>query len=102
MGYNVRIVLIIRSIDDKKWSGGYVDITLPFVPFEGLEVNGDRWTTKPIKSISYNIKDQSFHCITEDKEFETDDFDFVDMDFLIKEAKKTGWQGFEEIYENAS
>ena len=102
MGYNVRIVLFIRSIDDKKWSGGYVDITLPFVPFEGLEVNGDRWTTKPIKSISYNIKDQSFHCITEDKEFETDDFDFVDMDFLIKRAKKTGWQGFEEIYENAS
>jgi len=102
MEFKVRIVLIIRSIDEKKWSGGYIDTMLPFVPFEGLEINGDRWGTKPIKSISYSIKDESFHCITEDKEFETDDFDFVDMDFLIKEAKKDGWQGFEKIYENPS
>ena len=46
MEYNVRIVLIIRSIDDKKWSAGQIDTTtLPYVPFEGLEVRGDRWFT---------------------------------------------------------
>ena len=50
----------------------------------------------------YNIKDKTFHRITEDKQFKADDFDFVDMDFLIKRAKKVGWQGFEEIYGNAS
>ncbi|WP_180138938.1 hypothetical protein [Desulfoluna butyratoxydans] len=105
MEYKVRIVLTIMSLDKKRWAGGYIDTTLPFVPFIGLSLWGEvgaRWQTKPIESISYNIEDQRFHCSTQEHEFESDDGDFVDIDFLIRSAKKHGWKGFEEIYENPS
>ena len=99
MEYKVRVALIIRSLDGLKWTSGHIDTTLPFAPFEGLVLKNQNWSTKPIERITFDVNSQSFHCITEDREHECDDFTLLDMEFLISEAKRDGWLGFENIYE---
>ncbi|RJQ58930.1 MAG: hypothetical protein C4530_09915 [Desulfobacteraceae bacterium] len=102
MEYKVRISLSISSIDGERFASGYMDKCIPFIPFIGLVLSGESWYTEPIESISYDIENQSFLCRTQQREHECDDGTFIDIDFLINDAKKHGWKGFETVFKTSS
>lgn len=96
MQYKVYINLTIRTLDGLKSSTGYKEITLPFVPFIGLQLSDRLGPSQPIASVTWSEKEQMFFCHIEDGESK-DTYPEIDFDFLVKNAKRSNWLGFDLV-----
>lgn len=57
-----------EDVDKKILTGLFVkELTLPFEPYIGLALVNGRFLTPPIKSVTFDLESDVFHC-----EFETD------------------------------
>lgn len=102
MSYKAKLILNIYNEDRTKCVSGVKEVEFPFAPYEGLEITV-KWTcTYKLKSVTWSIDEQYFHCIIEDQENDSIDDDAIlaspiTMDFLVSEARSCGWNGFEKI-----
>jgi len=99
MEYKVHFSLTIWSLERDKRVFGSKELSLPFVPFIGLRLQESYGASQPVVSISWNDDKKTFHCHIEDQGTEMDDGYDLNLDFLVKTAKKNGWSGFNETYE---
>lgn len=96
MEYQAVLTLNILSEDGTRCAVGQREITLPFPPYVGLEIT-EQWRFGfTLKSVIWSIDDQRFHCGIEERERDADDT-FLDMEFLISEAKECGFVGFKKV-----
>lgn len=96
MEYQSNIQLTILSQDGKQCVTGHREITLPFPPYVGLEMV-EQWTFQfTLESVIWSIDEQRFYCYIEEQERDVGDT-FLDMEFLINDAKSCGFVGFKKI-----
>ena len=95
MEYKVKLTLNIFSEDRHECVSGSREISLPFPPYEGLEITEEWSHTFTIKSVTWSIDEQCFHCYVEDQE-DLDDA-WINIEFLVDEARKFGWVGFDKV-----
>ena len=99
MEYKVKIVLTIFNLDKSKCTSGHRTITLPFAPYKGLKITEKQTVEYTLDSVVWSINEEYFYCNATDQESKADDGTFIDMGFLVDEAKSCGWSGFEKIIE---
>jgi len=95
MEYNVTIILNLYSKNRIQFSSGYREIKLPFVPFLGLSFLTGTMDFGQIERITWIESENRFNCSIDYESKGSDD----DLEFLIKMAKKEGYQAFDEIYD---
>ena len=104
MNHRARLILTIYDEDRTKCVSGIKEVEFPFAPYEGLEITV-KWTcTYKLKSVTWSIDEEYFHCLIEDQEnYSIEDDGLlaspITMDFLIKEARSCGWEGFDKVME---
>lgn len=96
MEYDVTIVLNLFSKGRDKFSSGYRKLKLPFPPFIGLSLLSDSPIVfGKIDRVTWIESEGSFSCAIDYESSGIDD----DLESLISEAKKMGYQKFERIYD---
>ena len=96
MEYNVTIILNLYSKDREQFSSGFREIKLPFPPFIGLALlSNSPMDFGKIERITWVESESRFSCSIDYESKGSDD----DLEFLISEAKKQGYQKIDEIYD---
>lgn len=93
MVYNVTIILNLYSKNRAKFSSGYRELKLPFAPFIGLSFLNGTIDFGMIERITWIEPESRFSCSIDYESKGSDD----DLEFLISEAKKEGYQAFDKI-----
>lgn len=92
--YIVNLLLYIwdsSSLNDSKnWAVAYKNIEMPFIPFNGVEINFPLERGQKIKSIRWNVENNTFSCTLED-EFSCFGADEPLFDEWIQYYEKHGW-----------
>lgn len=97
MTYKVKLVLYIYNKSWTKCTAGSKEVEFPFAPYEGLEITDKTKFTYKLKSVTWSIDEQYFRCIIEDQEIDNIDLAPIDMNFLVSQARASGWVGFEKV-----
>lgn len=96
MQYAVHLALNITSLDGTRKTVAYKEVVLPFVPFVGLSLSGR--ISEDISSVSWSLSENKFYCVihaTETNGHGLDDD--IDIDFLVRQAKRDGWLEIKEL-----
>jgi hypothetical protein len=97
MEYNVTIILTLFRKGREQFSSGYRELKLPFAPFIGLALlNNSPMDFGKIERITWVESENRFSCSIDYESKGSDD----DLEFLISEAKKQGYQKFDQIYDS--
>lgn len=99
MEYKTHFTLVIRNSDSTKAAFFGKKINLPFVPFIGLRLSEKFGSSEPVSSITWSHEQQEFQCHIEAREVFMNDEDYLDLKFLIEQAKDNGWEGKGKIHE---
>ena len=95
MEYKVTLVLHLFNKGKTKFSAGYRELQLPFVPFVGLSVLNGAIDFGKIERISWIEEEQRFSCSIDYEQRHSDD----DIEFMASEAKRQGYHGFDKIHD---
>jgi len=103
MEYKVNLKLVIFNEDRSNHLSAYKEIMLPFIPYVGLWLNNTKEMPAKITDVTWSIDEKYFFCILEDeREYEfdinTDIDELIDNLDILRDAKKYGWEGFDNIY----
>jgi hypothetical protein len=102
MEYKAILKLQIFSIDRTKVTSGTREVTFPFAPYVGLVITENWNFDYELISVTWSMDENRFYCYIDDQESDDDSSvfsNFIDMAWLVEEAKKYGWSGFSKIVE---
>lgn len=98
--YQAHITLSILSEDGTRFASGNMEVTLPFPPYAGLEIETSDNSVCQVCLVSavWIHHEQRFDCSAVQQEHRASD-SWIDMEFLINEARLAGWVGFDNVWD---
>lgn len=86
----IKVVWNDECIDSSSvWASLHREVALPFAPFVGLDINFPMERAWRLRSVSWDLEAQAFHCHVEDQFIDL--FDESDFDEWIESLVETGW-----------
>ncbi|QYJ75024.1 hypothetical protein [Shewanella sp. FJAT-52076] len=102
MRFQVQFTLAIRSFDRKRAAFLSKKLTLPFVPFVGLQLVEPSGNSEPVISVAWSDETRTFHCHIDAIQAQMPQGCELDLDYLIESARENGWEGAAKIYDLAA
>lgn len=105
MVYMVLLKLSVYNTDRSSHLRGDLEITLPFAPQLGMNIEYEDMQPLQVKRATWRTQAQRFECLVEpDTPYEFDlDSDVIELTQLLdilRDAKRHGWKGLDKIYRN--
>ena len=96
--YQAHLTPSILSEDGTRCATGIMEVTLPFPPYAGfrIETSDNAICQVCLESAVWIHHEQRFECAAVQQEHWASD-SWIDMEFLIREAREAGWIGFDDV-----